>query len=49
MEDPKVTQYLYLEEGEGRGASQTAILNHVLIGQVIKPFHRQVSGVRVLR
>lgn len=42
-------QCLYLEEGKGGGASQTAVLNHVLIGQVLKPFHRQVSGLRGLR
>lgn len=42
-------QCLYLEEGEGGRACQTAVLNHILIGQVIKPFYRQLSGVRGLR
>lgn len=41
-------QYLYLEEGKCGGASQTAVLNHILIGQVLKPFHCQVTGVRGL-
>ncbi len=40
---------MYLEEGKGGGAAQTAVLNRVLIGQVLKPFHRQVSGLRGLR
>lgn len=38
----------YLEEGEGGGARQAAVLNHILIGQVIEAFHRQLSGLRGL-
>lgn len=36
---------LYLEEGQGGGARQAAVLNHILIGQVIKAFHRQLGGL----
>lgn len=39
-------EHHHLEESQGGGASQTAVLNHVLIGQVLKAFHRQVSGLR---
>lgn len=39
---------VYLEEGKGGGATQTAILDRVLIGQVFKPFHCEVSGFRGL-
>lgn len=46
---PKLSFCLYLKESEGGGARQTAVLNDILIGQVIKPFHHQMSGVRSLR
>lgn len=40
---------VYLEEGEGGRARQAAVLNRVLVGQVLKPFHSQVSGLGGLR
>lgn len=37
-----------LEEGQGGGAGQAAILDPILIGQILEPFHRQLSGLRAL-
>lgn len=44
-----MSQRQYLEEGEGGRASQAAVLNCILIGQVLKTFHRQVCGLGGLR
>lgn len=47
--DPRLIQRVYLEEGEGGGARQTAVLNHILISQIIEPFYCQLSGIRGFR